>query len=609
MRSTLIRWLLAALLGLLLLPAAAHGQATDALIGLWSTEIRHPSLKGELTIRRSGRVWHGSIAGAEADGAVRDGEIRIAFPDGRGAFRGRLASDRRTLTGFWLQPPAGEGDRNDPGGFGQPFAGPLALSRVTADRWRGQVVPLEGRFTLYLKIFRGPDGALLGAFRNPETNSNGGAQQFRVTRTGDAVRFNVKYDGGEISHDAAFLPSPDRIRIAWPDLGRTLELVRRSPETARSFFPRMPGEPPYAYRRPTAGSDGWDVARARDVGIDEAALTRAVQGIATGDPAGRPANLIHSLLVARHGKLVLEEYFFGYDSGTPHDTRSAGKTFASVLMGTERLRGTPIDPEMRAYDLLRGMGPFANPDPRKPLVTLAHLMTHSSGLACDDNDEASPGNEETMQSQKAQPDWWKYTLDLPMAHDPGARYAYCSANMNLVGAALTTAGRTWLPAMFERDVARPLQFGRWYWNLMPTGEGYLGGGAFLRPRDLLKIGQAYLGGGVWKGRRIVDAAWVRASTTPRIEVTPATTGLSEEEFANFYGAGADALAWHMAPITVGGRRYEGYQASGNGGQLLIVYPELDMTIVFTGGNYRQGGIWGRWAQQIVGDIIAPTLRD
>ena len=46
-------------------------------------------------------------------------------------------------------------------------------------------------------------------------------------------------------------------------------------------------------------------------------------------------------------------------------------------------------------------------------------MTHSAGLACNDYDDASPGNENTMQTQREQPDWWKYTLDLPMAHDPG----------------------------------------------------------------------------------------------------------------------------------------------------------------------------------------------
>src|ERR1044072_5704543 len=102
-----------------------------------------------------------------------------------------------------------------------------------------------------------------------------------------------------------------------------------------------------------------------------------------------------------------------------------------------------------------------------------------------------------MQTQTAQPDWWKYTLDLPMAHDPGTRYAYCSANINLVGGALTEANRTWLPDLCRTQVADPLQFGKWHWNLMPTGEGYLGGGAFLRPRDLLKIGQMYMNGGLW----------------------------------------------------------------------------------------------------------------
>ena len=164
--------------------------------------------------------------------------------------------------------------------------------------------------------------------------------------------------------------------------------------------------------------------------------------------------------------------------------------------------GVSLTPESRIYQVMQGMGPFANPDPRKDGVTLAHLMTYSAGLACNDNDEASPGNEGTMQGQSAQPNWWKYTLDLPMAHDPGKRYAYCSANINLVGGALTVGTKTWLPELFARTVARPLQFGRWHWNLMANGEGYLGGGAFLRPRDLLKIGQAYLDGGTWNGRRI-----------------------------------------------------------------------------------------------------------
>jgi CubicO group peptidase (beta-lactamase class C family) len=254
------------------------------------------------------------------------------------------------------------------------------------------------------------------------------------------------------------------------------------------------------------------------------------------------------------------------------------------------------------------MGPFANADPRKSQITLAHLMTHTSGLACDDNNDASPGREDTMQAQQQQPNWWKYTLDLPMAHDPGRRYAYCSANINLVGAALTKGTGTWLPELFDRTIARPLRFGTYYWNLMPTGEGYLGGGAYLRPRDLLKVGQVYLNGGVWEGRRLVDSSWVTKSTAPHMQISPATTGLSPEEFPNYYGEGEDGYAWHLSQIRVGDRTYRGYAATGNGGQLLIVVPDFDLVVVFTGGNYGQGGIWGRWGSELLPKEIIPAIR-
>jgi CubicO group peptidase (beta-lactamase class C family) len=235
-------------------------------------------------------------------------------------------------------------------------------------------------------------------------------------------------------------------------------------------------------------------------------------------------------------------------------------------------------------------------------------MTHTSGLACNDYDDESPGNENTMQAQRRQPDWWKYTLDLPMAHEPGTRYAYCSANMNLMAAALTTATGTWLPEFFHRTVARPLQFGPWHWNLQPTDEGYLGGGAWLRPRDLLKIGQVYLDGGTWRGERIVDSSWVTRSTAPHFHISPASTGMNAEQFADSYTEGHDAYAWHLGGVRSGERQYAGYAATGNGGQILLVIPELELTVVFTGGNYRQGGIWSRWGDEIVGGEIVPAMK-
>jgi CubicO group peptidase (beta-lactamase class C family) len=538
---------------------------------------------------------------------VAGDRIRFAFPGGAGELRVRLARDG-LIDGFWLQPQGGTTDSRDPGGAGQPFASPLALRASGRDGWSATVLPLKDRFTLYLKIFRGPDGALMAAFRNPESNSHGPANQLKVTEEGEAVHFTVGSDPAELKLDATHLSNPDRLQITWEDLNRKLELHRASTAEAAAFTPRPAGEPPYAYHRPPDLGDGWATARAADVGMDEEMLRKLVQRLIDTDPSIRRPGLIHSMLVARHGRLVLEEYFYGYGRDDPHDLRSAGKTYASVMLGAAMREGMPISPSSHVYEVMKGRGPFANPDPRKGQITLQHLLTHTSGLDCNDNDDKSLGNEGTMQTQTAQPDWWKYTLALPMAHDPGTRYAYCSASINLAGGAISTATGTWLPEYFDRHVARPLQFGRYYWNLQPNGEGYQGGGAFVRPRDFLKLGQAYLDGGVWHGRRIVDADWIRQSTAPLVKVSPETTGLTAEEFGNFYGPAEDGLAWHLSKVKLGERTYDDYAATGNGGQLLIVIPEFDMTVVFTAGNYMQGGIWSRFRSELAPNDIIGAIR-
>lgn len=582
-------------------PLAAQSAApADSLVGIWASETTYgPELRGALTVTRGTAGWRAAIAGARAEFRPAGDSVRFEFGE-RGGFRGVMGDGGRAVAGWWVQPAESRG-------MMQPMATPLVLRRAADGTWRGTVRPLDHRFTLWLRIFRGADGGLLAAFRNPEYNVRGGASQFRVRVDGDSVRFTIRPDSTqpEIRQTAA-LAGPGRMRISWGPLG-VLELTRRTGAQAAAFFARPPGST-YAYRPPPALGDGWTVAPAREVGLDEAVLARVVQGIGESDPSSRRPTLMHSLLIARQGKLVLEEYFYGTTRETEHDIRSAGKTLGSVMLGAEMMRGSALRSESSIYQVLAGFGSTANPDPRKATITLAHLMTHTPGLACDDNDEQSPGREETMQSQTAQPNWWRYTLDLPMAHDPGTRYAYCSANPNLLGAALTVTSRTWLPELFDRTVAKPLQFGPYSWNLMPTGEGYLGGGAYIRPRDLLKVGQAYLDGGVWNGRRIVDSAWVALSTSPHMDVSPETTGLSAEDFGNFYGRGQDGYLWHLGSLQASGRTWRTWAATGNGGQIVIVVPEARIVAAFTGGNYGQGGIWGRWAEEVLAREVIPSIR-
>jgi CubicO group peptidase (beta-lactamase class C family) len=586
-------------------PAAAPG-SDDGLIGLWSYRTSFPTgLAGELSITRSDGRWQAAIAGARAVAITQGNAVRLTFPADGGTFRGTY--ERGVLRGFWARRAVVE-DPRFPIGEAQAYASPLSLRLVARDTWRAKVEPLDDTFTLFLKIFRDESGALKAAFRNPETHSHGAAMQLSVERQADRIRFSAESDPanprGRI--EATFMRGPDRIAVPWDDLHATVELTRSAAGDAR-FFPAPPGSTPYAYRVPPSTGDGWKVAHARDLGIDEAALSRVVDRIRTIDPASQKAWLIHSIAIAYRGRLVLDEYFYGYGRDEPHDTRSASKTFSSVMLGALMKDGSSLSPSTRAYDVMAPLGPFANPDPRKAAITLGNLLTHSAGFACDDNAGNSPGDEDTIEADRAHPDWVKVTLDLPMQYAPGSHYAYCSMNINLAGAVLSRASGTWLPALFDRTVARPLEFGPYSWNLMGNGEGYSGGGVFVRTRDFLKLGQAYLDGGVWNGRRVVTEAWVKDSLSPHMHISPQTTGLQGDAFLQSYYDVDEGWAWHMIGVKAPDRVYPAFHANGNGGQLLLIVPELDLAVMFTAGNYGQG-LWNRERDDIVGSMIIPALR-
>ena len=140
---------------------------------------------------------------------------------------------------------------------------------------------------------------------------------------------------------------------------------------------------------------------------------------------------IHGMLIARHGKLVLEEYFHGEHRDKLHETRSASKSVTATLVGAAIQAGAPLEAVDSGLQVMNG-GTFP-PDlePRKRAMTLEHLLTMSSGYFCDDTNDDAPGNEETMLDQTDEPDYYRYTLKVPMATPPGEKAVYCSANPNL----------------------------------------------------------------------------------------------------------------------------------------------------------------------------------
>jgi CubicO group peptidase (beta-lactamase class C family) len=550
-------------------------------LGIWGTSISFgPSIRGDLTIlgSRNASTLTARIHGYEVPVTRRGDSLSFTLPGDLGKFRGEIDRSTGNIRGHWVQPVMIVN--------GSSYASPMTLKSI-AGAWRGEVDALEDRFTLFAKIDRAADGRLFAVFRNPERNLRGRAQRFLVSMDGLAVHFRDSTNARN-NFDAVYDSAQKLLTFTYPQLGRTLDLEHLTTPRATEFFPR-PGESVrYAYRPPLAESDGWRVGTLDAEGLDAAKVSGLVQSLIDVDPAVPSAPLVHSVLIARHGKLLLEEYFFGYDESQPHDLRSASKTLASVLAGIAIDHGARFNIHTPVLSLFPEYATVANLDDRKRQITVKNLMTMSTGLACDENDDNSPGNEDTMQNQTAQNDWYKFILDLPMVRSPGETYAYCSGTVNLLGGVVRNTTHMWLPDFFQKYVADPLDIRRYYMNLGPTGEGYFGGGLRLRPRDLLKLGQLYLDGGRWNGRRVVSASWVAESVSPQIK-----TGAES----------ADGYNWHLNTLHAGGKSYKEYEANGNGGQFLIVLPELDIAVVFTAANYNSYGVWKKFRDEMVPQFV------
>jgi CubicO group peptidase (beta-lactamase class C family) len=561
---------------------SAPSDPAARLVGVWGGERGFgPEVHGELTLSRDNGHWLARVGGFEFPGRMEQGTLSAVLPGGQGVFRGTLTPDGRLLRGHWIQPKIVVG--------GVRYATPVVLRAVQKEVWRGEVQPLDDRFTLYVLIHTAPDGTFRAVLRNPEKNF-GKQFSFRVSLSGTTVRL-VESEHGNMTLEGTYDEKSGRLSLPFLFLG-TFDLTRRDRDQAVGLYPRTPASGPYVYRKPIADEDGWSTASLPDVGLDPSPLRALVQRILDTEPGPTPAPVIHGLLIARHGKLVLEEYFYGFDRERPHDLRSASKTFAPALVGIAIDQGAPLRAESPVYPLFPEHKAGASPDPRKAALTVEHLMTMTSGLACDDNQEDSPGNEDRIQEQES--DWYGATLDLPMERAPGAPQAvYCSMGMNLLGGILRNTTGTWLPELFERSLATPLQMRRYHLNLMPTGdEAYLGGGLYLRPRDALKLGQLYLAGGVWNGRRVVSQSWVERSTARHSVMSADRT----------YG-----YAWWRHDLRVGDRVFAEYEAGGNGGQYVMVVPELDLVVAFTGGNYGQFSLWKQFREELLPRYILAAV--
>lgn len=310
---------------------------------------------------------------------------------------------------------------------------------------------------------------------------------------------------------------------------------------------------------------------------------------------------LHAVVVVRFGRLALERYYEGPDErwGEPlgevafgpdvlHDLRSVSKSIVGLLYGIALDEGLAAPLDAPLVDEF----PYADlrDDPARRRMTVAHALTMTLGTAWDESSPYSDVENSEIAMELAE-DRYRFVLSRPIVAEPGSTWVYNGGTTAVLAHLIAqSTGRPLLDYAKEK-LFDPLGIREVDWVEGTNGEPAAASGLRLRPRDLAKIGQLVLDRGRFGNEQVVPRTWIYASTRRHTE---AEDGLG-------YG-----YQWWLGQGRVDGRHW--FAGFGNGGQRVVVVPDLDLVVAILAGNYNQPDAW-QVSVRIMAEILLPAIRE
>ncbi len=351
----------------------------------------------------------------------------------------------------------------------------------------------------------------------------------------------------------------------------------------------------YSYSIPQRNEDSLFCVSLEDVGIESSQIIEFIKKIISGNYGD-----IHSTLIYREGKLVLEEYFAmnGKFSGAfinetyrnkTHQLSSVTKGILSLVTGIALEKGQILDVNECIFNYLSRYANYFNDD--KKQIQIKHLLTMTSGWKWDQfNFSWNDDRNDAANMYKCE-DVVEYVLERPLIDKPGAKFNYTNGDPTVLGAILKKACEMEVDKYTEMHLFNPLGITEYNWATYPDSSLETDGGLKVSSRDLLKIGVLILNNGVWQGKQIISENWISESTKSRIN-------LSRQRGYGYY--------WNNMKYGFQGKSENATFIPGSGGQFLAVFPSIDIVIVFTAGIYDKDPTKMYWA--IIKNDILPAMK-
>lgn len=216
-------------------------------------------------------------------------------------------------------------------------------------------------------------------------------------------------------------------------------------------------------------------------------------------------------------------------------------------------------------------------DERKRAITLEHILTLTPGFEWNEF-----GGLNSFPKMSRTSNWIEYTLNQPIADEPGTKMVYNSGVSQMLAELLAQSIDQPIEAYAERYLFGPLGIQQYEWKQDPQGIATGGFGLFLTARDLLKFGQLYLNKGVWDGNMLISEKRIIQSTLPTIAASPPERG--------YYGWHwwVDNVSVPNCNPSLGVTELNYYYARGFGGQFIFIIPSKEAVVVTTRTPRKKG---------------------
>ncbi len=291
-------------------------------------------------------------------------------------------------------------------------------------------------------------------------------------------------------------------------------------------------------------------------GISSKAILKLVEAMEEAQP-----DALHSLMLRRHGKIVVQGWWAPYNPDSPHLLWSLSKSFTSTAIGIAQDEGLlSIDDQVISF--------FPEDVPEEPSM-------HLQSMRISDLLRMNTGHEQEPSFRQMQNDNWVETfLAHEVKHKPGTHFRYNSMATYMCSAILQKVTGQSLLEFLSPRLFEPLGIKDPTWESDPRGINVGGWGLSVTTEDISKLGQLYLQKGMWEGMQLLSETWVEEATSLR------TSNGSNPQ--SDWDQGYGYQFWQC--------RHNAYRGDGAFGQYCIVMPEQDAVLAITAGSNDLQGI-------------------